>query len=284
MQENYVALTMTDNATKSIEEWVAFFKSTEIPVLKHTLRELEEMQKDDDKLSVRGISLAVLNDPMMTFRVLSYAQQHKGRSQIQDLIQVEQAVIMMGTTAFFKNLMPTVLVDKVLSSELVALTNLLKLIKRAHKAAHYAVDWAAYLKDLHSEEIRVATLLHDLAEMLMWCFAPKQMNEIYNMQRENPSLRSIVVQEAILGFKLHDLQIALIEQFKLPPLLFKLMDDDHANDQRVKNVVLAVNFTRHVSHGWDDAALPDDYNAIAEFLHVDHQRVMRLLGVPEPMK
>lgn len=273
---------MSSNDIESIDEWVAFFKKTEIPVLKHTLRELTDLQQDDDRLSARAITLAVLGDPMMVFRVLSYAQQHKGRNQLQDLLQVEQAVIMMGTTAFFNNLMPKNLVEKVLSNQLVALTHLLKLIKRAHRAAYFAADWAVYLKDYHAEEIRIAALLHDLAEMLIWCFAPDKMNEIFNEQQANKSLRSSVVQEAVLGFKIHDLQTALVEQFKLPPLLSKLMDDDHANDQRVKNVVLAVNFARHSSHGWDDAALPDDYKAIAEFLHVDVQRAMRILGVPEP--
>lgn len=272
---------MASKEFKTVDEWVAFFKKTEIPVLKHTLRELTELQQDDDRLSARAITLAVLGDPMMVFRVLSYAQQHKGRNQLQDLLQVEQAVIMMGTTAFFKNLMPINLVEKVLSSQLVALTHLLKLIKRAHRAAYFAADWAVYLKDFHSEEVRIAALLHDLAEMLMWCFNPEKMNEIFNHQQANKSLRSSVVQEAVLGFKLHDLQVALVEHFKLPPLLSKLMDDDHAEDQRVKNVVLAVNFTRHSANGWEDAALPDDYKAIAEFLHVDKQRVMRILGVPE---
>jgi HD-like signal output (HDOD) protein len=271
---------MTDKKLKSINEWVAFFKSTEIPVLKSTLRALTELQQDDEKLGARAISLAILGDPMMVFRVLSYAQQHKGRSQLQDLLQVEQAVIMMGTTAFFKNLMPVSLVEKVLSSQLVALTHLLKHIKRAHRAAYFAADWAVYHKDYHAEEVRIAALLHDLAEMLMWCFAPEKMNEIFNQLHANKTLRSATVQECVLGFKLHDLQSALVEQFKLPPLLSKLMDDDHAEDSRVKNVVLAVNFARHSANGWDDAALPDDYAAIAEFLHVDVQRAMRLLGVP----
>lgn len=266
--------------TKSIDEWITFFKSTDIPILKHTARELTALQADDDKLSARSISLAVLNDPMMVFRVLSYAQQHKGRHQLQDLLQVEQAIIMMGTTAFFKNLPPVAIVETILSSQLLALTHLLKLIKRAHRAAHFAADWAVYHMDLHAEEVRIAALLHDLAEMLMWCFAPEKMNEIHAMQQANKALRSAVVQEAVLGFKLHDLQSALVEQFKLPPLLSKLMDDAHAENIRVKNVILAVNFARHSANGWDDAALPDDYQGIADFLRVDVPRVMRILGVP----
>jgi len=166
---------------------------------------------------------------------------------------------------------------------LLALTHLLKLIKRAHRAAHFAADWAVYHMDLHAEEVRIAALLHDLAEMLMWCFSPEEMNEIYNMQHANKSLRSATVQEAVLGFKLHDLQSALVEHFNLPPLLSKLMDDAHADSSRVKNVILAVNFARHAANGWDDAALPDDYKAIAEFLRVDVHRVMRILGVPESL-
>ncbi len=267
--------------TKSIDEWIAFFKTTDIPILKHTARELTLLQADDDKLSARSITLAVLNDPMMVFRVLSYAQQHKGRNQLQDLVQVEQAVIMMGTTAFFKNIPPVAIVETILGKQLIGLTHLLKLIKRAHRAAHFAADWAVYHMDLHAEEVRIAALLHDLAEMLMWCFSPEKMNEIYTMQHANKSLRSTVVQEAVLGFKLHDLQVALVEYFKLPPLLSKLMDDAHAENVRVKNVVLAVNFARHSANGWDDAALPDDYQNIAEFLRVDVPRAMRILGVPD---
>jgi hypothetical protein len=58
------------------------------------------------------------------------------------------------------------------------------------------------------------------------------------------------------------------------------MQDSAAGEQRVRNVQLAVNFARHSAHGWDDAALPDDYRDIAELLRMDVDRVMRLVGVP----
>jgi hypothetical protein len=89
-----------------------------------------------------------------------------------------------------------------------------------------------------------------------------------------------VVQQEVLGFKLHDLQTELVEVFKLPPLLKQLMRDESANEHRVKNVLLAVNLARHSANGWDDAALPDDYTDIAEFLRVDVDRAKRIIGVP----
>ncbi len=267
-------------ATKDISAWIAFLRTAEIPVLKNTARDIARLKEDEDKLSARALTASVMNDPMMVFRVLSYSQKHKSKQQLQDLVQVEQAILMMGMTTFFKNIPADFLVEDVLKTHLVALTHLLKLIHRAHRAAHYAADWATYLADTHAEEVRTAALLHDLAEMLMWCFSPEEMSTIHAMQHADKTLRSTNTQQQVLGFKLSDLQKELVEVFQLPALLSHLMQDGASGEQRVRNVTLAVNLARHSANGWDDAALPDDYRDIAEFLRIDIDRVMRLVGVP----
>lgn len=270
-----------DAAARDINAWVKFITAAQIPVLKNTARQIAALLEDEDKISARGITVAVLSDPMMVFKVLSYSQRHKGRSQLHDLVQVEQAIIMMGTSAFFRDIPPTPLIEDVLKGNLPALTHLLKLIRRAHRAAKYAVDWAAYFNDLHSEEVLIAALLHDLAEMLMWCYAPDKMNKIFAMQQADKTIRSKTAQQAVLGFAIHDLQREIVQAFQLPPLLFKLMQDEMSHEQRVRNVTLAVNLARHSANGWDDAALPDDYHDIAELLRVDVEKAMRIIGVPE---
>lgn len=266
--------------TRDISAWIDFIRNTEIPVLKHTAREIARLKEDEDNLSARAISSAVLNDPMMVFKVLSFSQKHKGKKQLQDLVQADQAILMMGTSSFFLNLQPKVLVEDILKSNLPALMHLLRLVRRAHQAAHFAADWATHLADLHAEEVRTAALLHDLAEMLMWCFAPDKMSAIYAMQLADKTLRSVAVQQEVLGFRLQDLQKELVEIFQLPSLLSKLMQDNATSEQRVRNVMLAVNLARHSANGWDDAALPDDYSDIAKLLRMDIDRVMRIVGVP----
>lgn len=264
--------------------WLKRLKRVNIPVLKQTARELAKLKQDEDNLSARAISSAVLSDPFMVFKVLSYAKKNAGKRQVQDITEVESAVIMMGTSNFYRNLAPDLLVDDRLKSNIPALTHLLRLIKRAHRAAYFAADWAALHKDLHSEEIWIAALLHDFAEMLMWCFAPDKMNVIFDMQKNDKSLRTKDAQEQVLGFHISDLQKELIKAYAMPPLLMQLMDDeDEAElDNRAKNVSLAVNLARHSANGWDDAALPDDYEEIAAFLHVDVERVLFLIGAPTP--
>jgi hypothetical protein len=269
-----------DTAANDLSTWVDFLSTAEIPVLKQTAREITRLQEDEDKLSARAITSAVLNDPMMVFRVLSYSQKNKSKHQLQDLLQVEQAILMMGTTTFFRDIPPNFLVEEALKNNLSALMHLLRLIRRAHRAAFFAADWATHLTDLHAEEVRIAALLHDLSEMLMWCFAPDKMNTINTMQQADKTLRSHLVQQEVLGFKLHDLQKELVEVFQLPPLLSKLMQDGASGEQRVRNVTLAVNLARHSANGWDDAALPDDYCDIAELLRLDIDRTKRIIGVP----
>lgn len=270
------------NLPEGLNEWVTFLSDAEIPVLKYTARELNRQQEDEDKLHARGIANVVINDPMMTIRLLRYMQDHKRKNQLQDIVQVEQAIMMMGMSTFFREIPASPLVEEVLHEKLAALTYLLKLIHRAHRAAHYAFDWALLLHDLHAEEIRIAALLHDLAEMLMWCFNPEKMLLIREMQTADKSLRSQNVQQDILGFKLIELQSALIENWQLPELLSKLMNDSDANEHRIKNVMLAINLARHSSNGWDDAALPDDYRDIAELLRMDASKVMHIVGAPVP--
>jgi len=269
-------------ATNDAKAWLKKLSRVNIPVLKQTARGLAKLKLDEDNLSARDISIVALNDPFMVFKILSYAKKHPGKRQVQDLVEVEAAIIMMGTSTFFRNLAPDLLVDDRLASDIPALTHLLQLIKRAHRAAYYAADWAAMHKDLHSEEIWIAALLHDFAEMLMWCFAPDKMNKIFALQKANKALRSKDVQEHVLGFHLMDLQKELIRVYGMPPLLSQLMDDEEEDlDKRATNVSLAVNLARHSANGWDDAALPDDYEAIAKFLHVDVERVLFLIKHPD---
>jgi hypothetical protein len=268
------------NTNKSLSEWVDFLSHADIPVLKYTSRELARLQLDEDSLSGRAIFSVVVQDPMMVFRLLRYMQTHKHKSQLQDLVQIEHIVMMLGTEKFFQDIPAKPIVEEVLHDNLPALTHLLRLVHRAHKAAHYALDWAVRLYDLHAEEIRTAALLHDLSEILMWCFAPDKMMEIFERQHADKTLRSQAVQQEVLGFRLLDLQLQLAEVCQLPPLLLRLMKDGASGEQRVRNVTLAVNLARHASHGWDDAALPDDYRDISELLRVDVSKVRQWVGAP----
>ncbi|BBE51539.1 signal transduction protein [Ferriphaselus amnicola] len=269
---------------QGLENWVAFLSKADIPVLKRTGRELLALRQDPDRLSARGVAEVIARDPLMTVKLLRYLQSHKHRSQTSDVIVVEQALMMLGLDVFFSKIPASPLVEADLHTHLDALTQLLHVIHRAQRASIYAREWAVvHLHDMRYEEIRIAALLHDLAEMLMWCYEPVAMLEIRSIQQHDKALRSRAVQEQVLGFALADLQHALTKAWDLPELLLTLMDDEQSRKPRVRNVILAVNLARHSANGWDDAALPDDYKDIGELIRMPADEVMAMVAADAGM-
>lgn len=268
---------------RSLSEWVNFLTTTEIPVLKQTSRNLESLKQDEQHMCARSIAHVVKYDPLMTVKLLRYLQQHKHRSQEHDVVEVEQMIMILGLETTLNKVSAKPLVEEILGRDnMGALVYLLKTTHRANIASSYAFDWAVRLHDLHFEEIRIAALLHDIAEMLMWCFAPNEMLKIKHLQKSDKTMRSVTAQESIFGFSLNQLQLELAVKWRLPKLLITLMDDNCSNLQRVRNVALAVNLARHSANGWGDAALPDDYEGIAKLLHLQPGDIMTIVGAHKP--
>lgn len=270
---------MLQQNKRKLTDWVTFLTTAEIPVLKQTARNLEVLKQDENNLNARSYANIVKNDPLMTVKLMRYMQKHKHRCQEHDVMEVEQIVLMLGLENTIRLIPATPLVEDILGqNNRSALVYLLKTSHRANLAASYAFDWAIRLHDLHFADIRLAALLHDIAEILMWCFAPGEMLQIKQLQKKDKTLRSAAVQEKVFGFPLNQLQHELAIKWKLPELLITLMDDNCSGFQRVRNVILAVNLARHSANGWDDAALPDDYEEIAKLLHLQAGDIMTIVG------
>lgn len=261
----------------SLEYWLAFLRQAEIPVLRQTARELERQRENQAQLNARDVAEAVDDDPLLTLKLLRYLQGHKHRHQSYELIDVKQTLLMMGLETFFREVPAEPLVEDVLKDHQLALVQLLQTVRRAQRAAYYAYDWAVRLHDLHAEEVYVSALLSHLSEMLMWCFNPVQMLEIARRQAADSTLRSADVQQAVLGFRGVELQHRLVLEWRLPELLANVTDPAQAHTQRVRNVRLAANLARHSAHGWDNAALPDDYRDIGELLRLSPDQVKAVI-------
>ena len=274
---------MLDHPLPDIDAWVLLFNSNSLPVLRITKRRLDEMRANLDRVDARELARVILQDPIMTVRVLAYIQPFRGRLLQHDITTIASAVMMAGIEPFFHRFEELLTVeDQLKGQDPHALLGVLQIIRRAQRAADYAQEWAIWRHDINMEEVRIAALLHDLTEILVWCSAPKLGLDIRNQQAANPSLRSSDAQINVLGLTFRDIQLELCRVWHLPELLLRLIDDDNADQPRVKNVSLAVRLARHSSHGWDDPALPDDYAEIGQLLNITADAVRQRLGL-EPM-
>ncbi len=274
---------MLDHALPDIDSWTLLFSNNGLPILRVTKRRLEEMRQDLDRVDVRELARLILQDPVMTVRVLAFIQPMRGRSLQRDITTIASAVMMAGIEPFFNRFGELFTIeDQVREAGPQALLGVLQVIRRAQRAADYAQEWAIRRNDINMEEVRIAALLHDLAEILVWCTAPKLGVAIQEKLKAHPGMRSADAQKQALGFTFFDIQRELCRVWHLPELLQTLIDDDNTQQARAKNVLLAVRLARHSSHGWDDPALPDDYKDIGEFLNITPETVRQRLGL-EPM-
>ena len=274
---------MLNQPPSDLESWVGFFSNAELPVLRQTARRLAEARQNIDKVGGRDIANIVMQDPLMAIRVLAYIQTVSGKHLRSDITNIGNAVMMIGIEPFFNKMDTSLSIEAMLKNEPQALLGVLQVIRRAQRASHYAHDWAFERHDMNIDEVALAALLHDLPEILLWCFAPKLAIEIRDRQHADKSLRSATAQEQVLGIRLSDLQLALCTVWHLPELLNTLLDDANAQSPRVQNVTLAVNLARHSAGGWKDAALPDDFAAIEKLLHIDRVALLNRLDIPEEL-
>lgn len=272
---------MTEHSLKGIDEWVSFLGSNEMPILRQTARKLEQARQNMATISGRDIAGIVLQDPLMAVRVLAYIQPFTGKHLRSEITTIANAVMMLGIEPFFRKFEAPNTIEAMLKDEPQALLGLLQVIRRVQRASRYAHDWAFERHDMNNEEVALAALLHDLAEILLWCFAPGLASEIRDKLQKDKTLRSHVAQEEVLGFPLVELQRALCSAWHLPELLNTLMDDSKAHLPRVQNVTLAVNLARHSTDDWTNAALPDDFAAIERLMHIDRQTLLSRLGIPD---
>jgi HD-like signal output (HDOD) protein len=274
---------MLDHPLPDIDSWTLFFSNNGLPVLRVTKRRLDEMRADLDRVDARELARLILQDPIMTVRVLAYTQPIRGRSLQHDITTIASAVMMAGIEPFFNRFSELFTIeDQLKEAGPHALLGVLQIVRRAQRAADYAQEWSIWRHDVNMEEVRIAALLHDLAEILVWCSAPRLGLAILEQQKARPTMRSADAQKQTLGFTFLDIQRELCRVWHLPELLRTLIDDDNGDQPRVKNVTLAVRLARHSSHGWDDPALPDDYTDIGELLNITPETVRQRLGL-EPV-
>lgn len=270
---------MTENTKRSIGSWVQFLSSRRIPVLRQTVRSLDEARKRIDRVNGREVSEIVMRDPLMAVRVLAYIRPFHAKRQMKEITTVEHAVMMMGVEPFFRHFEVLETVEDLLRPHPQAMVGLLFIVRRAQRAARYAFEWAVGRRSSNIEEIYLSALLYDLAEMLMWCYAPQQSSRILEMQKADSTLRSVTAQEQIFGFRFIDLQQMLCKAWQLPELLLSQFNPEHADHPRFQNVKLAVDLARHSAKGWDNPAIPDDFTAIEKFLNINREALLFRLGL-----
>jgi HD-like signal output (HDOD) protein len=251
-----------------VAAWTSHFRRAEIPVLRETVEALDALRANEDRTDANSIGEMIGGDPLMTLKVLAYASDHRGRSVVTAPETVIAALVMMGIPPFFRAFSAPTSVDDRLADSPEALAGLQRVLRRAYRGARFALAFAVHRTDPHAATVHAAALLHEFAEMLLWCHAPQLALRIRAMQDADLTLRSSVAQRSVLRIELDELQQALVSAWRLPSLLAETAKEPHAGQTGARAVALGSRLARHTADRWENAAVPDDVAEVAAFLNL----------------
>ena len=260
-----------------LDGWVRHLRVATIPVLSETAVQLEVLRLNEDAMDARTLADVIGADPLMTLKLFVHAGANRSRHATGDVETVTAALVMMGIGPFFRAFGPQPDVETLLGGDPDALDGLRAVLRRADRAARFALGFAVHRQDHDAAVIHEAALLHDFAEMLLWCHAPALAVAMRDRQRADPALRSSVLQHAVLNVELPDLQHALMLAWHMPELLVRVTDRHQAHHPSVRSVTLAVRLARHTAQGWDNAAVPDDVHDVGQLLNLASEPTLQLL-------
>ncbi len=268
----------------NLDAWTAALAQAAIPVLPGSVAELAQLRVIEDThgtVDAHTIADNLGGDPLMTLRVLVNAAELCHQRGVESPETFVGACLMLGIGPFFQRFEQVDSLSDWLHPHPEAISGLLKVITRARRASGLAASFALRRQDEDVAVIAEAALLHDFAEMLLWCHAPELALQLAQRLAADHTLRSADVQHELLGVNLSDLTQSLMAAWHLPLMLRECTNDRDMNDPKVRSVTLAVQIARHTQHGWDDphakAALPDDVAEVAQLLTLSWDSAHRLL-------
>jgi hypothetical protein len=275
---------MIEKALPSLRAWTEAMSRVEIPVLPGSAAEMALMWEVEEAKGTVDAHMLAENlgmDPLMTLKVLVHVSRYCMRLSVEPPETLVGAIVMQGITPFFRAFNQPPSITEWLHDVPEAQSGLIKVVTRARRAANFSMGFALRRQDEDAVVIQEAALLHDFAEMLLWCHAPTLALEIARRLKADHTARSADVQQAVLGIQLSELAQELMRLWQLPYLLIKCIDDRNAVDPKVRSVMLGVQIARHTQHGWEDphalAALPDDLAEVARLLNLSSEAAHRLL-------
>ena len=273
-----VELPLITQAPRDLAGWAALFEHASLPVLGETLESLRELAANEEAVDARLIADAVVNDPLMTIKLLAHVAQLRRGREGSDTETVTEALVMLGVPPFFRAFQDEAEAEALLASQPPALQGFQRVLRRSRRAARFAMGFAVHRMDHDAAVIHEAALLHDFTELLLWHRAPALALAIERRQQADPTLRSAAVQRELLNIELDALEHALMLKWRLPALLVQITDE-HAQHltHQMRNVQLAIRVARHSALDWDNAALPDDVHDVAQLLNLSENAALRLL-------
>jgi HD-like signal output (HDOD) protein len=241
-----------------IDQWVAYLKDKEIPVLPETRVRLAALREEQqDLLAPKELAGVVFSDPFLALKLLRRVEGRHSTMLEHETTTALASVLQAGVDDLVRIVDSGPLADD-------SLAGMRDSVTRTVLASHIARSWASMRADISAEEIALAALLAESGELLLWHVAPELPQKALDELHSGRALRSVQAQHQATGFSFKQMTVALVEAWALPRLITMLIrgsDTLRANIARI-----AEDTARHITTNPENPAIPADLVAIKNLI------------------
>ena len=233
---------MSTNNALSIKELTA----QPLPIFGHSARAFRKVSTEGGR-TFEGYGDIILRDPGLALHTLQQLQGSSSKSLRAEISSMAQAAMLLGIDRAKRLPLGHPQLESTLSG--YAQQGYIRAVCRAFHAAFQAWDWAHIKNDHAPEEILLAALLHDVAELALWVNAPEKMHQFRKLMLKD-GLATDEAQYIVFGESLEHFSREIAAHWQLPGLVNDALRPENANNPRVRGVMLAVQLARSAERGW----------------------------------
>ena len=233
---------VSTSAAISIEELTA----QPLPIFGHSARAFRKIDLEGGR-AFEGYGDIILRDPGLALRTLKQLQEGSKKPLRTEISSMAQATMLLGIDRAKRLPLGHPQLESTLTG--YAQQGYVRAASRAFHAAFQAWDWAHIKNDHAPEEVLLAALLHDVAEMALWVVAPDKMHQFRKLMLKD-GLPTDEAQYIAFGESLEHFSREIADRWQLPGLVGEALRPENANNSRVQGVMLAVQLARCTERGW----------------------------------
>jgi len=257
-------MTQDKPSPHGLQAWLERIREQELPIFGRTAEQIRDLT-DSERAAVAELAEAILRDQGMTAKLLRIANSVIFNTAGTQITTVSRAIVMLGFDMVRQIALSVAFVDAFLGGH--ARERVQREMARAFHAAVQARWLAARRHDAQPEEVFIAALLYRFGELAFWCFAGEAGEGLDEALRRNPQFPGDT-EQAMLGFRLHQLTAALTRDWRVSPLLQSVLNGGYAKRSREQAVVLAYRLAEGAEDGWNTERAQARLKDVADFLQV----------------
>ena len=244
-------------------EWIAKLGPYEVPVFRRTARLLTEFAQKAPNIKNNELAAVILTDPLMTLRILHDANSRSSKRLGSEITTVEHAILRLGMNAFFEKYGSLPTVEEALANQPKALQAAYEFWQHGYHASWQARDFAVQHLDTQAEEVEIATLLANVADLLLCLKAPKAAIKLRRLRRK---LRPAMAEVEVLGDSLDSLQQGILAAWRMPEEHCEMLAASQKPKSRQLMLRSALAIERLAEQGWWHKELAVVFDDIAGIL------------------